>query len=57
MLFCALTTEIDKAAAPARNGGSRATTATNGGHAARSSFLAKGQLGAHLDGDGHEGHE
>jgi hypothetical protein len=38
-------------------GGSRATAATNGGHAARSSFLAKGQLGAHLDGDGHEGHE
>jgi hypothetical protein len=39
------------------NGGSRATAATNGGHAARSSFLAKGQLGVHLDGDGHEGHE
>jgi hypothetical protein len=38
-------------------GGYRATAATNGGHAARSSFLAKGQLGAHLDGDGHEGHE
>jgi hypothetical protein len=40
-----------------QNGGSRATLATNDGHAARSSFLAKGQLGAHLDGDGREGHE
>jgi hypothetical protein len=43
--------------AAAHIGGFRATAATNGGHAARSSFLAKGQLGAHLDGDCHEGDE
>jgi hypothetical protein len=57
MPFCAPPADRTEAIIPVQNGGSRATAATNGGHAARSSFLAKGQLGAHLDGDGHEGHE
>jgi hypothetical protein len=56
-LFGASWAESQQTEAGAHSGGSRATAATNGGHAARSSFLAKGQLGAHLDGDGHEGHE